>query len=158
LIEERTTNSRRLKNDRSLRIKKTKNGWRSHRRLIQFAKYMLGGSVWFWSGYAIFAICYSGFHWQWWQAKILADIGGWTLNFLVQRYWAFADPLLVGQDRAVRLRYLLITALNFAIDYAIVGSLKHFGVTPYLGIFVSSIFFTGWSYVWYRFWVFKPSS
>jgi putative flippase GtrA len=137
-------------------IKQTKTGWRRHKLLIQFAEYMVGGGVWFWSGYAVFAICYSGLHWQWWPAKILADAIGWTLNFVLQRYWVFADPRLVGQDKQVRIRYFALTAVNFLIDYAIVGGLKHVGITPYIGLFVAAGFFTGWNYLWYRFWVFKP--
>jgi hypothetical protein len=39
----------------------------------------------------------------------------------------------------------------------IVASLKSVGLTPYLGQFVSSGFFTIWNYFWYRFWVFPES-
>src|SRR3712207_387812 len=62
--------------------------------VIQFAKYLAGGSVYFWSGYAVFAVCYSVFKWSWLPAKIAADVVGWTLNYLVQRYWAFASDRL----------------------------------------------------------------
>src|SRR5487761_724531 len=57
----------------------------------QFAKYMAGGSLYFWSGYAVFAICYSVFKWNWLPSKIAADAIGWSLNYFVQRFWAFSE-------------------------------------------------------------------
>jgi hypothetical protein len=44
---------------------------------------------------------------------------------------------------------------NIPIDYAIVGGLKWLGVTPFLGLWISSIFFTIWKWLWYKHWVFK---
>lgn len=117
---------------------------------------MVGGGVWFWSGYAVFALCYSVFTLNWFWAKLAADVVGWSLNFMLQRYWAFADPRLAGIESKVRSRYLLLTAANLIIDYLIVGSLNGAGVTPYIGLFVAATFFTGWNYLWYRLWVFKP--
>lgn len=126
-----------------------------HRRLVQFAEYMVGGGVYFVSGFIIFAILYSGLGWDWLWAKIIADAIGWTLNYLIQRYWAFNDNLLRKRELQVGERYLVITLANFAIDYAIVASMKTLGVTPYLGMITSSLFFTAWNYLWYRFWVFN---
>src|SRR4051812_47124689 len=63
----------------------------NHREVVRFGKYMAGGSLYFWSGYAIFAICYSLLHWSWLPAKVAADAVGWSLNYLVQRFWAFGD-------------------------------------------------------------------
>jgi len=127
-----------------------------HNLVIQFLEYMVGGGVYFWSGYLVFSICYSGLGWDWLPAKIAADIIGFSLGFFVQRYWAFNDPRLKGHAVRVTSRFILVTSVNFIIDYAIVGALKHFGVSPYIGLFVASIFFTVWNYLWYRFWVFKP--
>ncbi len=133
-------------------------GWTGRKRLIQFAQFMVGGGLYFWSGYLIFAICYSGFHWQWWQAKLLADIIGWTLNYLVQRYWAFANPMLKTTEGRNRTRYIVLSVGNIILDYLIVGGLLAVGVTPYIGMFVAAGFFTAWNYIWYRWWVFTESS
>lgn len=130
---------------------------RKRKLIIQFLEYMVGGGVYFWSGYAVFALLYSGVGIDWVPAKIAADVVGWTLGFLVQRYWAFNDPRLKGRNVRVTGRYVGITAVNFVIDYAIIASLKAVGVTPYVGFFISSGFFTVWNYIWYRFWVFKPT-
>lgn len=120
----------------------------------QFVKYMLGGGVYFWSGYAVFAICYSGLKWSWFPAKIAADTIGWSLNYVVQRYWAFnSDRLKLSEMQHVG-RYLFIETIGFIIDYLIIGGLNYIGITPYIGFFISAGFFTIWSFFWYKYWVF----
>jgi len=122
--------------------------------VIQFLRYMVGGTIYFWSGYGVFAFCYSGLHWDWLPAKIAADLIGWTLNYLVQRYWAFDNAKLQHHEERTLGRYGLLTLFNLALDYAIIASLKAIGISPYIGFFISAGFFTVWNYVWYRFWVF----
>lgn len=127
-----------------------------HKRAVQFIEYMIGGGVYFWSGMAVFAVLYSGFHVDWLISKIIADIIGFTLSFFVQRYWAFNDKRLKKKDFQVRSRYAGISALSLAIDYGIVAGMKYIGITPYIGMVTSSLFFTVWNYLWYRFYVFDP--
>ena len=127
-------------------------------KLLQFAKYMAGGSLYFWSGYAVFAICYSGFNYPWLQSKILADIVGWTLNYLVQRYWAFAPEGKHLSEMQHVGRYIFIETIGFGLDYAIIWGLNSIGISPYIGFFISSGFFTVWSFFWYKYWVFPERS
>ncbi len=134
--------------------------WREflkHKRLIQFIEYMIGGGVYFWSGLGVFAVCYSILHWDWLIAKMIADVVGFSLSFFVQRYWAFNDRRLKRKTLQTGKRYFLISAITLLVDYGIVATLKSFGVTPYIGLFVSSLFLTIWNYLWYRFWVFDPT-
>ncbi|MDB5168835.1 MAG: hypothetical protein JWO41_191 [Candidatus Saccharibacteria bacterium] len=125
--------------------------------IIQFAKYMAGGSLYFWSGYAIFALCYSVFGWGWLPSKVVADVFGWSLNYVVQRYWAFNSDHLKLSEMQHATRYITIESIGFAIDYAIIGILNANGITPYLGFFISSAFFTVWSYLWYKYYVFPEA-
>jgi putative flippase GtrA len=126
----------------------------TRRRLVQFAEYWIGGNVFFFSGYASFSLLYSVFGWQWWQAKLVADTIGWTLNYLVQRYWAFSSRSLQSYEGRSRGRYIALSIIDTVLDYGIVGGLVYAGVTPYVGMFVAAGFFTFWNYFWYRFWVF----
>lgn len=120
----------------------------------QFIKYMSGGSLYFWVGYGVFAIGYSVLHLWWLWAKIAADVIGWSLNYFVQRYWAFnSDHLKLSEMQHVK-RYLFIEAIGFILDYAIIGGLKYIGITPYIGFFISAGFFSIWSFLWYKYWVF----
>ena len=122
--------------------------------VVQFGKYLAGGSLYFWSGYAVFAVCYSAFKWHWLPSKIAADIIGWTLNYMAQRYWAFASDRLKLSEMQHVGRYVTIEAVGFVLDYLIIAGLEAIGVTPYIGFFIAAAFFTVWSYLWYKYWVF----
>lgn len=121
--------------------------------LRRFLKYLVGGSIYFWVGYGIFAVCFSVLHWNWFWSKVLSDIVGWTLNYFVQRFWAFADHKSLSEMEHAS-RYVFIESIGFVIDYLLIGGLYYIGITPYIGFFISGIFFTGWSYLWYKYWVF----
>jgi putative flippase GtrA len=125
--------------------------------LAQFIKYMAGGALYFWSAYAVFAVCYSVFHWWWLWAKMAADVIGWTLNYLAQRYWAFAGQHSLREIEHIR-RYLFIETVGLALDYLIIAGLNAIGITPYIGFFISAGFFTVWSYLWYKYWVFPAKT
>ena len=125
----------------------------SRPEINRFLKYSVGGSIYFWSGYAVFSFLYSGVHWNWFWSKVVCDIVGWSLGYLVQRNWTFADRIhLREMDHAGR--YLFIEIIGFCIDYVLIGGLYYAGITPYIGFFISSAFFTVWSYLWYKHWVF----
>lgn len=127
-------------------------------QVVQFLKYMVGGSLYFWSGYLIFAVGYSLFHWWWLWAKLAADGVGWSLNYIVQRRWAFAGQAKSLSEMQHVGRYLFIESIGFVLDYAIIGGLKAVNISPYIGFFISSGFFTVWSFLWYKYWVFPATS
>ena len=127
---------------------------RRRKLIIQFIEYMISGGAYFWSGYLVFFITDSYLGFSLWWAKQSANIVGWTVNFLLQRYWVFKNPQLKGHLGKVTGRYMIITLVDFIIDYFIIYGLKQIGITPYIGQFISAGFFTVWNYLWYRFWVF----
>lgn len=127
---------------------------RKRKLAVQFAEYMISGGAYFWVGYLVFFAADKGLHLSLWWAKLSANIVGWTINFLLQRFWVFRNPSLRGHMAETSGRYIFITLVDFVLDYIIVATLKSFGLTPYIGQFISSGFFTGWNYFWYRFWVF----
>jgi putative flippase GtrA len=128
-----------------------------HRRIVQFIEYMVSGGVYFWTGYAAFFVFWSMLHWSLWWAKILADVIGWVVNYMLQRFWVFSDSSLSEHRVEVTGRYAVITLVDFLLDYVIVRELKVVGITPYIGQFVSAGFFTIWNYAWYRWWVFPET-
>jgi putative flippase GtrA len=121
---------------------------------VQFVEYMVSGGVYFWVGYALLDYLYYVLHWSLWWATILSNLVGWSVNFILQRYWAFNDKALKGHQTEVTTRYIFITLVDFVLNYFILYGLKTIGITPAIGQFVSSAFFTVWNYFWYRFWVF----
>lgn len=125
----------------------------SNKEVNRFVKYWLGGGVYFWLGYGVFALCYSGLHWRWLPSKILADAIGWTSNYVIQRFWAFSDRINLSEMQHAG-RYIFIESIGFVMDYLMIWGLKSIGVTPYIGFFISAGFFSIWSYLWYKYWVF----
>lgn len=130
---------------------------RQKKVIIQFAEYMISGGAYFWIGYLVFFGADKGLHLSLWWSKLLSNVVGWTVNYLLQRYWVFKNPHLKGHLARTTGRYFIITGVNFVLDYFIVAGLKAVGLTPYLGQFVSAGFFTVWNYLWYRFWVFPEA-
>jgi putative flippase GtrA len=130
---------------------------KEEREVKRITEYIISGGAFFWSGYLVFFLCdrcdrILGFHLFWSTAVSYAV--GWTINYLLQRYWVFDNPKLAKHQTETTTRYLVISFVNLLINYVILESLKRVGITPYIGQFVSSGFFTVWNYLWYKYWVF----
>lgn len=124
------------------------------REVKRITEYLISGGAFFWSGYVTFFILDQIIGTSFFWAKTLATIVGWTINYLLQRFWVFKNPKLAKHQIETGSRYLIISFVNLVIDYLLVLWLKNIGITPYIGQFVSSGFFTVWNYLWYKFWVF----
>jgi putative flippase GtrA len=124
----------------------------------QIVEYLISGGAWFWSGYAMFAVLYSVLGQDIIIAKIISYIFGLIVNFLLQRFWVFDSRDARKELDKVTGRYVVLSVINLGIDTIIVWGLNQFGITPYIGQFVSAGFFTGWNYIWYKLWVFARKS
>ncbi len=122
--------------------------------LRRFTEYMISGGAYFWSGYLVFFFIDKGLGMTFFWAKSISTLVGWSVNYALQRYWVFKNPELAKHKTQVTSRYTFITLVNFVLDYLIVFGLKTIGITPYIGQFISSAFFTVWNYLWYKYWVF----
>jgi len=121
-------------------------------------EYMISGGVYFWVGYVILNYLYYSQGWKngalFWWATIISNVVGWTVNYILQRFWVFNNKSLKAHQTQVTGRYIFITLVDFVLNYFILYGLKAVGITPAIGQFISSGFFTVWNYFWYRFWVF----
>lgn len=124
----------------------------------QIIQYSITGGAWFWSGYAMFALCYSFFGIDIVPSKVISYCFGLIINFLLERFWVFDSKQARKNLDKVTIKYVLLSAVNLVIDTLIVWSLSLQGLTPYIGQFVSAGFFTVWNYMWYKLWVFARIS
>jgi hypothetical protein len=122
--------------------------------LMQFLYFNLGGVVFFVTGYLLFTLLYGLLHWYWLLAKGVADLAGWALNYLVQHYLAFPGVAREQGHKQLLKKFIPFSLLNVLIDYAIVGGLRLVGISPFLGLWISSLFFTVWKWLGYKHWVF----
>lgn len=127
-----------------------------NKRVVQFVKYLMGGGVYFCSGFGLFAILYGWIGWDWLPSKIAGDAFGLSLGYLMARYWVFEHEGLKGKTIRTGVRYVIINISNLVIGYVIVAALYHVGISPYVGIIISALVATFLTYVCYRFWVFNP--
>lgn len=120
--------------------------------------YSITGGAWFWSGYLTFAIADQAFGLSLFWAKLIANLVGITVNFILERVWVFDRGRRNKRLTVVTERYFTLTVANLFIDYLIVRALQDYlNVSPYIGQFVSAGFFYGWNYVWYKYWVFAAA-
>lgn len=124
------------------------------REVKRITEYIVSGGAYFWAGYATYFLLDKGLHASFFWAKTISTLVGWAVNYALQRYWVFNNPKLAKHQTEVTSRYAIITITNFILDYLIVWGLKNVGVSPYIGQFASSGFFTVWNYIWYKYWVF----
>lgn len=126
---------------------------RRQRLFIQFVEYLVGGGVWFWSGYILIVLLdnHIGLFW----ANLIGNAVGITLNFLIQYFWAFRTKRKTSIELTAG-RYVVYTLLNaFLLNYLILKGLRDYlGLPPEIGQFIASGFFTIWNYIWYKLWVF----
>lgn len=127
---------------------------KQQREVKRITEYIVSGGAYFWTGYLVFFIVDKGFEGSFFWAKALATLAGWTINYILQRYWVFNNPKLAKHQTEVTDRYIVITLVDFVLDYLIVYGLKEVGITPYIGQFISAGFFTVWNYLFYKYWVF----
>lgn len=121
----------------------------------QLTEYMVAGGAFFWSGYVAFAVLDGIFGLPLFIAKQASNLIGLTINYILEDRWVFKHKKArVPYDKRRTYRYIIITIVNFGVDYLIVASLKEEGITPYVGQFASAAFFTIWNFVWYKYWVF----
>lgn len=136
------------------KLKLNKKQTRIRKLVFQMGQYMITGGVWFWSGYILISLLDN--HLGLFVANMIGNGVGFTLNFLLERYWVFRSkkPAKLG---VMATRYIIYTILNALIlNYLILYSLrKYFEIEPEIGQFIASGFFTVWNYVWYKLWVFK---
>lgn len=127
---------------------------KEEREVRRVVEYLISGGAFFWTGYVAFFVFDKLLGSPLWLASTMSYVIGWTINYLLQRYWVFNNPRLKKHETEVTGRYIFISAVNIPINYFILWILKSAGITPYIGQFVSSGFFTVWNYAWYKLWVF----
>lgn len=128
---------------------------RQIKEIKRFSKYLVGGNAQFWSGYGAYAALDLIFSVSFWPAKIAAYFIGVSVNFVIERFWAFGGQnISKRQVESSAEKFYLLMFVNFLLDLGIVGGLREIGITPYIGQFVSAGFFTFWNYILFKIWVF----
>src|SRR6185437_8790218 len=94
---------------------------KNRKLVVQFVEYLFSGGVYFWVGYAILNYLYYHLEWKtgilFWWATIISNVVGWTVNYVMQRFWVFNNKNLKGKQTQVTSRYIFITLVDFLLNY-----------------------------------------
>lgn len=77
-----------------------------------------------------------------------------TFHFLANRHFTFSA--IDESHRNQLLRYMVMWIVNYVITIVIVSlCVKHFGLSPYIGVCISVVVTVATGYLFSRFWVFR---
>jgi putative flippase GtrA len=123
--------------------------------LIQFVKLQLAGNILFWGTYAGYYLFDSVLHWQNLVALVVASLIAHVAFFIVDSKWVFHEKRKTARNAIEARRFIIFMGLNFFINLGIIAGLDYyFGISPYIGQFVSAAFFTLWTFGGLKYWVF----
>lgn len=126
------------------------------RLAIDFVKLQLAGNVLFWGTYIGYLLLNNVYHWDELPALLLASALAHGLFFVVDKEWVFADKTGRRKTKVEAVRFLAFMGFNYILNITIIELLSIYaGIKPEYGQFISAAFFTAWSFIGLRFWVFQ---
>lgn len=134
---------------------KTKTKKRLIRLAIDFVKLQVAGNVLFWGTYAGYWLLNNVYGWTELSALMVASSLAHVLFFIVDKEWVFVDKTGRRKPLGEVVRFLAFMGFNYVLNIAIIQSLwLYAGIVPEIGQFIAALFFTAWSFIGLRFWVF----
>lgn len=129
------------------------------KNLIQFLKLQLAGNILFWGTYIGFFLLHELANWPEVYALASASIVAHIAFFVVDKKWVFHEHEGRRKTRVELTRFILFMGLNYFINLGIITGLSYYlDITPYIGQFIAALFFTLWTYIGLKYWVFKKPS
>lgn len=123
---------------------------------IEFVKLQLAGNILFWGTYIGYFVGREFIHWDSMTALITSSLLAHLLFFIVNKEWVFEDETGKRKTGVEAVRFIIFMGLNFFINIAIITGLdNYFDIDPYIGQFISALFFTVWSFIGLKYWVFR---
>lgn len=128
------------------------------KNLIQFIKLQLAGNILFWGTYIGYFVLHELVHMSQLSALAIASIVAHAAFFVVDKKWVFHEGEGRRKTNVELTRFAIFMGLNYFINLGIItGLLYFFDISPYIGQFISAMFFTVWTFVGLKYWVFlKP--
>lgn len=123
---------------------------------IEFVKLQLAGNILFWGTYIGYFLLFELAGWGYMEALVTASLVSHFFFFIANKEWVFEDETGKRKTSVEAVRFALFMGLNFFINIAIITGLQqYFDISPYIGQFISAFFFTIWSFIGLKYWVFR---
>jgi putative flippase GtrA len=124
--------------------------------LTEFAKLQLAGNIPFWGTYLGFMLFDKALGWEEFYALATATILANILFFIVDDKWVFANEKGKRKSSYEILKFIIFMSFSASLVFGITTLLSYFGISPYIGQFISATLSTAWVFLGLRFWVFSP--
>lgn len=143
--------------------------------LVQFVKLQLAGNILFWGTLIGSFLLHDIFNWSEIAALVTASVTSHFLFFLADKEWVFNENKDGRKSSDEIRRFILFMGMNFFINLAIVTGVDYlldhnsasldflgdlnqrFDVNLYISQFVSALFFTFWTFIGLKYWVFRET-
>lgn len=126
--------------------------------LIEFIKLQLAGNILFWGTYLGFFLLYEFANWTEVASLAIASVIAHALFFIANSEWVFDENGERRKTSGELTRFVVFMGINYFINLGIIYGLSYFlGITPYIGQFISAMFFTIWTFVGLKYWVFSEA-
>lgn len=124
----------------------------------EFVKLQIAGNIPFWGTYIINASLDKGLGVDKFQSLLVATVLANALFFIVDDRWVFSDTRGNRKTSAEVWKFVIFMSLSALLTFNITWQLyTTFGVSTYIGQFVSAGLSIIWTFVGLRFWVFAPA-
>ena len=145
------------------------------KNLIQFIKLQLAGNILFWGTLIGSFVLHGILKWTEFAALVIASVVSHILFFIADKEWVFNEGKDGRKSSEEISRFVIFMGLNFFINLGIVTSVDTFldtnpaslgfidhlnqgtDVNLYIAQFVSALFFTFWTFIGLKYWVFRKS-
>ena len=146
-----------------------------YKNLIQFIKLQLAGNILFWGTLIGSFILHDVVGWSEFAALVVASVTSHALFFIADKEWVFNEGKDGRKSSDEIARFIIFMGLNFFINLGIVTSVDMFldahsipfepltklgesiDVNLYIAQFVSGLFFTFWTFIGLKYWVFRKT-
>lgn len=126
------------------------------KNLIQFIKLQLAGNILFWGTYIGFFLLHEVATWEEIWALATASIIAHTAFFIVDKKWVFHEHEGRRKTHTELARFVVFMGVNYFINLGIITGLSlYFDISPYIGQFIAAMFFTFWTFIGLKYWVFR---
>jgi putative flippase GtrA len=124
---------------------------------IGFHRYLVSGGSAFFLEYGSFFVLLNLLHVQLYLANSLSFALGLSVSFLLNRNWTFKKETYHRKSHHQFVMYLLLALLNLFMTNLIIGSLKHFGLSPLVGKIIAMGLIIGWNFSLFNKVIFKQT-
>lgn len=125
---------------------------------FEFIKLQLAGNVPFWGTYLINFVLDQGLGVQPFQALLVATVLSYAAFFFVNDRWVFNNSRSNRRTTTNAWRFVIFMSITALITFNITWQLHElFGISVYIGQFISAGLSITWTFIGMKFWVFAPT-